>query len=338
MILQALVLCVASPHRQSLPMAESFQLLNLIFAPLAPRLSTEGMTQAGRLFKMSTSSDAVETHFIYALIDPRNGRTMYVGKTKTPRKRLNGHTSCPKSNGMRLWISELTALGFVPSMEILELCQGNDWVQRERFHVADCRARFPGLLNVLSGGGGPLDEHYTQEVRQKIGASRQGRKLTPEHIANCAAGNRGQKRTPESRARMSAAMRGKKKSPEHCAKMRLRMLGRKLTPESIAKTSAANRGRKRSAETCAKIGAVHRGKIPSMETRAKMSASQLGRITSPETRAKISAALLGKTRTAETRARMSKAQKGRTLSSEHRAKISASKRAKAIRSTSNTAA
>lgn len=95
---------------------------------------------------------------------------MYVGKTNNLKARLRLHIRNPTSGGMRRWINELSKLGMKPEIETLEACEGNEWVDRERFHVSDFKARFPDLLNVRRGGVGALDEHYTEDVRAAMSA------------------------------------------------------------------------------------------------------------------------------------------------------------------------
>ena len=250
------------------------------------------------------TKNEIGTHYIYALHDPRDDSPRYVGKTKHLSHRLRRHMANPSSGGMRRWISELAEIGQTPRMVIIEVCEGDLWIERERFHVADYRDRFSGLLNVLSGGGGPLDKHYTQEIRQKIGASLRGKKRSPEQIAKM----KERKFSPEHRAKISAAGRGRKKSPEHIAKLR----GRKLTPEHIAKIKAANLGRKNTPQQLENF----RGK-KTPEHIAKMRAALTGRNLSPEHVAKLRA----RKWSIEERIKMSAARKGCKHSQETRAKI-----------------
>lgn len=234
------------------------------------------------------------THSIYALLDPRDRRPRYVGKTTRPSRRIRQHINYPNSAGMRRWIAELATLNLFPIMDILEVCHGESWEDRERFHIAQHREKFHELLNVLDGGNELSPCHYTEAVRSKI----------------------------------SAANLGKKRSAEVIAKR----IGRKLTPEHCANMQAARLklGWKPSAETRAKMSAAQKGRIVSQKTRAKLSASKKGRVFSQEAKDKMSASRKGKVASPEAREKMSKAKRGRKFSEEHRAKISAAHRGKTL--------
>lgn len=235
-------------------------------------------------------------HCIYELSDPRTGRPRYVGKTKEPKTRLQSHIRLQRSGGMARWIKELSDAGLTPVFTVIEECLGDTWIERERFHVADYKGRFPDLLNVLPGGVGPVDAAWTEEVRTKIGDARRGKKLSME-----------------TRAKISDSLRGHVVSAETRAKIGEKSKGRALSSEHLAKLSAAHRGRKATTSTRAKISAAQRGRKHSPESRAKMRLAKLGRKLSPEHCANMSAALIGKN-------------SGRKFTPEHRAKLSAAAR------------
>lgn len=61
------------------------------------------------------------TGTIYALIDPRDGSTRYIGKTtQDPLERLARHLGAPTNPAMRVWINALGAQGLVPQMHPLK--------------------------------------------------------------------------------------------------------------------------------------------------------------------------------------------------------------------------
>ncbi|MGW2938611.1 hypothetical protein ACWDA7_44170 [Streptomyces sp. NPDC001156] len=61
------------------------------------------------------------TGTIYALGDPRDGSTRYIGKTtQDPLDRLAGHLATPTNPAMRVWINALGAQGLVPEMRPLK--------------------------------------------------------------------------------------------------------------------------------------------------------------------------------------------------------------------------
>ncbi len=90
--------------------------------------------------------------FIYALIDPRNGATRYVGQTnsKNPRHRLYSHRRSLGLSPVKCWNKKLAGLGLKSEMVVLEETTDLD--------VAECKwmglyqAAGCNLLNVRNGG------------------------------------------------------------------------------------------------------------------------------------------------------------------------------------------
>lgn len=167
---------------------------------------------------------------IYALLDPVTLEIRYIGKTKQkPHQRLCGHlkdkTKCHRTR----WISGLTAK---PVVQVIEQCQEDDWVSRERFWIKHYRDAGVNLTNETSGGDGPAQ--YDDHIRKKISAANKGKKrpCTPERAAAISAGKKGRgnglfgrKWTDEARANLSAALMGRispqkgvRQSPEHIKK------------------------------------------------------------------------------------------------------------------------
>lgn len=86
----------------------------------------------------------------YALLDPRDGKARYVGRTDSPETRRQAYLRFRRNNctpTIRPWISELRALGMQPTFEVLE---GDD----ERAWILKLRAAGAPLLNKAPGGGG----------------------------------------------------------------------------------------------------------------------------------------------------------------------------------------
>src|SRR3990170_2720032 len=95
--------------------------------------------------------------FIYALVDPRNQRVMYVGKSDDPRKRVKDHM-CDGVNPCKIaWIGELKELGLHPFVLILDKIDLTvaSWQDAEKKWIS-----FYGgcdvLLNETTGGNAPI--------------------------------------------------------------------------------------------------------------------------------------------------------------------------------------
>jgi hypothetical protein len=90
---------------------------------------------------------------IYALVDPQTNEVRYVGKTKrTLRIRLRAHiTDNPKHNTHKFnWIKKLKSFGFEPIIIELEVCNENNWIEREKYWIQ----QYNNLTNLTTGGEG----------------------------------------------------------------------------------------------------------------------------------------------------------------------------------------
>lgn len=95
---------------------------------------------------------------IYALCDPITSVVRYIGKTRyTTERRLTYHMSAstrsrvPSAN----WMRGLREIGLKPVViEIEKVDVDADWQARERFWIAEFRARGAMLLNLTDGGDG----------------------------------------------------------------------------------------------------------------------------------------------------------------------------------------
>lgn len=105
---------------------------------------------------------------IYALTDPTNGETRYIGKANNPKARLKSHIrdSAKRKTPVYAWIRDLISIVQAPNLHILEVCTHRDWQSAEQDHIKAARAQGTHLLNVAHGGNEP---HCPLEVRQANG-------------------------------------------------------------------------------------------------------------------------------------------------------------------------
>ena len=163
---------------------------------------------------------------IYVLRDA-DGLQRYVGKSKDPSARFKAH--------------QRTRFPWAASWEALETCDAASWEARERYWIAEGRARGWPIENIADGGNAVPDtsgprspEHCAKlsaafkirssssEYRGKLSAALKGRALTPERRANISAARRGIRtgpRTRETRAKISTALRGRSFSAQHRSKL-----------------------------------------------------------------------------------------------------------------------
>jgi group I intron endonuclease len=171
------------------------------------------------------------TVFIYALNHPVTGETRYVGKSKSPSRRLKEHLSKArrgKYENIHLghWINKLEKEGLKPTLSILEECSVELWKDREKHHIAV----FENLVNMNDGGIEPPDTTgriKSDEERKKLSLYRKG-------IPRCEWDN-----TPHPALGKPSPCKGQKRTPEFCALMSQQrslnngMKGKKRTPEQI---------------------------------------------------------------------------------------------------------
>ena len=184
---------------------------------------------------------------IYALVDPRNDKIRYVGKTsKRLEQRLGEHYRDLGRRGHKAnWIRSVWDEGLRVIIRLLEECPEEKWQEREIFWIKS----FEGLTNQTIGGEGKTGCVVTEESRAKMSLA---------HKGYCP--------SAESRSRQSRAI-----------------MGHSVSAETRAKISRSNTGKRRSAETRAKISIDRTGRRHSEESKAKMRA----RRPTEETRRKL---------------------------------------------------
>lgn len=219
---------------------------------------------------------------IYALLDPRDKRIRYVGKTKmSPEKRLRSHIKEAihrRADEQRrcIWINELLELLLIPEVLILDDVDESSWQEAERSWIAKMRMVFPDLLNSTAGGNGT--NGYKQSDREK-------------RLRGDAVKRTYEAKSAEAKELIAAAIRENFAKPEIREKL------------SAAQKLSCNRQEIRAARSLARKGMV----LPE-QWRRHISESHRGLKQSDETKQKRSRALTGIKRSAETRLKMSVAQ------------------------------
>lgn len=75
--------------------------------------------------------------YIYGLVDPRDNRIRYIGKTISPKKRLYSHIYETKifSHRKSNWVKSLLNMGLKPTMVILKVCPLSEFEKYETEYI-----------------------------------------------------------------------------------------------------------------------------------------------------------------------------------------------------------
>lgn len=132
----------------------------------------------------------MKTTFIYTLCHPITKEVRYVGKANNIKQRLYSHIkeinkySSHKNN----WIKSLINEGLKPEITVLDEIPFDDWIYWEKYWITQFKQWGFNLTNLSEGGMGPIGVKHSVKTRAKMGKSRLGIPLTPEHKAKISQG------------------------------------------------------------------------------------------------------------------------------------------------------
>jgi len=104
---------------------------------------------------------------IYTLIDPKDNQVRYIGKTNNLKQRLYSHINKSKSgfnSPIHCWIRKLLDLNLKPSISIQEICNQDNWEEREKYWIQYYREKYENITNVSDGGITPLKNPDYQKI------------------------------------------------------------------------------------------------------------------------------------------------------------------------------
>lgn len=108
---------------------------------------------------------------IYTLVDPRDNQVRYIGKTNNIKQRLCSHINRSRSGfkcPVHYWIRKLLSLNLRPTIHVQEVCNSDNWEDREAYWIDYYRSKYKNLTNVSDGGISPLkNSEYRKEVYSK---------------------------------------------------------------------------------------------------------------------------------------------------------------------------
>lgn len=137
--------------------------------------------------------------FIYALCDPITFEVRYIGKTDNPYRRYCQHISKRHLNRKRkrqtykiCWIKSLIAKSLLPVQQILEICNEDNWEEKEKDWIKFYKQIGCNLTNGTDGGivgfecshKNRIGKKLSAEWKSKISKTLKGRKLSETHKQN----------------------------------------------------------------------------------------------------------------------------------------------------------
>lgn len=189
----------------------------------------------------------------------------YIGVTANTKQRFKSHCSATSrtKSYIKNAIQHYGKDNF--AFDVLVVADRRYCLELEAKLIEEYKTLTPNGYNICGGGEGPVaalagENHpwfgkkFTQEHKDKIGASHRGQKRSQELCEKLRAINIGKTISAEQRQKISQSLTGKKLTPEHCEKMRVVMLGRFVSDETKRKMSVAAKALgPKSAETRLKI-------------------------------------------------------------------------------------
>ena len=210
--------------------------------------------------------------YIYGLTDPDTQEIKYIGKSDTPKKRLNQHITDSigqeRKNKKEAWIKSLLNKGLKPNLIIIEKVSDN-WQEREKYWIAKYKEQ---LKNESNGGDGNEGYTHTKESREKMKPSwiKKGQRLS-----KATEFKKGHFVSKERRKQMSETMKNRKYSKETLKRMSIAQKKSAKT-RNLSEKMKGNKyaiGTKWSKERRENQIKIMTGQKRSKETRKKMSLS-----------------------------------------------------------------
>jgi len=199
---------------------------------------------------------------IYVLKHPITNEIRYVGKTKASlKKRLSQHISnvkYEKKNHRKFWIESLLKESLVPTIQLLESCDENNWKEREIYWIKHLKEQNYRLVNMTDGGETASnnislimkntwknqeyrekhsgENHHMKKIENKLKVTGKnngmfGKRHSTEALKKISESRKKQVITEHTRKKISLALSNKPKSESH--KKNLSLSIKKLNKKQI---------------------------------------------------------------------------------------------------------
>jgi GIY-YIG catalytic domain len=146
---------------------------------------------------------------IYGLAHPITKEIRYIGKSQRVDKRYADHLKDKSKTHKVNWIQSLIRCGLTPELILLEeMPDDGDWIERERFWIADAKGKGWNLVNSTDGGDGVLN--LSGDGKRRLLETWKGRKHKPESIEKLKEAMKHRVYQERSKDKLSATMKGRK--------------------------------------------------------------------------------------------------------------------------------
>lgn len=215
-------------------------------------------------------------HLVYVATNTVNGKR-YIGMTsRSIKERFKEHVNDSNSRPKNRFLRAVRKYG-IKSFKIEVICREKSRLAALESEILLILDREPEYNSTLGGEGG---QGFPPDVREKIGATFRGKKLSTEHCEKIAASKRGKPRSAETIEKMRSAATGRTHSELTKQKLSALFKGRTHTLEAREKIASSKRGIPRSLDTRTKLSEAHKGKKRgpySLERNKKISEAKRGK-------------------------------------------------------------
>lgn len=108
--------------------------------------------------------------YIYSLKNPITNEIRYIGKTGNLHRRLQNHISHSKTLNTRIgnWIKSLIKENLLPIIDIIEICNDDNWEKREIYWIQYYKDLGFNLVNFRKGGNEPTPNKKQYQKFTKV--------------------------------------------------------------------------------------------------------------------------------------------------------------------------
>lgn len=106
-------------------------------------------------------------NIIYGLRDPTTDEYKYIGKTNVGISRAKSHLTYSHNLGVNIWINELREKSLSPIIDILENCEEETLLEKEKFWISFYKNSGCNLLNEINYFGSAIEKLEKEVIKKE---------------------------------------------------------------------------------------------------------------------------------------------------------------------------